>query len=199
VTAHAYDNTDWVRTNLDKLQQSVTWTVDVPTGATAGADYLSGTERVDHIFALAGNDKVYGLGGDDALSGDAGNDLLYGGDGADVLTGGAGQDIFGFDTFPSKSDADDVRDFSVKDDVIWLDKAVFSKLGDAGSERDPIKIKKQYFTIGDEAKAEDDYIFYDKNTGILSYDADGSGANEAVEIATLSKNLKISNKDIYIV
>jgi hypothetical protein len=199
VTALAYDNTDWVKTNLDKLRESVTWTVDVPTGATARADFLRGTERIDHISALAGNDRMYGLDGDDALSGDAGKDWLYGGDGADVLTGGAGQDIFGFDTLPSKSNADDVRDFSVKDDVIWLDKAIFTKLGDAGSEKDPVRIKKQYFTIGDEAKAKNDYIFYDKKTGILSYDADGSGVNEAVEIATLSKNLTISNKDIFIV
>jgi Ca2+-binding RTX toxin-like protein len=173
--------------------------VDVPTGATAGADFLIGTERIDHISALAGNDRMYGLGGDDALSGDVGNDWLYGGDGADILTGGAAQDIFVFDTLPSKSNADDVRDFSVKDDAIWLDKAIFTALEGAGSENDPVRLKKQYFAIGDEAKAKDDHILYDKKTGILFYDADGTGRSEAVEIATLSRNLNITNKDIFIV
>jgi Ca2+-binding RTX toxin-like protein len=198
VTALAYDDTDWVRTNLDKLQESITWIVDVPTGATASSDSMTGTERIDHISALAGDDKVYGLAGDDALSGNAGNDWLYGGDGEDALNGGANHDIFVFASLPSKSNADDIQDFSVKDDMIWLDSAIFTKLGDTGSEQSPAKLKKQYFTIGDEAKAKNDYIIYDKHTGVLSYDADGSAVGKAVEIATLSKDLKISNKEIFI-
>jgi hypothetical protein len=92
VTALAYDDTDWVRTDLDTLQQAVTWTMDVPTGATACADSLTGTERIDHISALAGNDKVCGLAGDDTLSGDAGNDRVSGGKGDDTVLGGTGDD-----------------------------------------------------------------------------------------------------------
>ena len=67
---------------------------------------------------------------------------------------------------------DTISDFSVKDDTLQLDNAVFKKLGKAG------KLNKAYFTIGDKAKDKNDYIVYDKKTGILSYDADGSGCGE---------------------
>lgn len=199
VKALAYDDTDWVRINRDKLQQAVSWTMDVPTGATACSDNLRGTERIDHISGFAGNDRVFGLGGNDVLNGGAGSDWLLGDEGADVLTGGLGHDVFVFNTEPSKSNADNVRDFTVKDDIIWLDSAIFNKLGDAGSEQNPARLKKQFFTIGHEAKAKNDYIIYDKDTGVLSYDADGSGACKAVEIANLCRNLKMSNKDIFLV
>jgi Ca2+-binding RTX toxin-like protein len=92
VTALAYDDTDWVRTDLGKLQETVTWTVDVPTGATPGADDLRGTERIDRISALAGNDTVHGSGGNDTLSGDAGNDRISGSKGDDTVLGGTGND-----------------------------------------------------------------------------------------------------------
>ena len=92
VTALAYDDTGWVRTDLGKLQQTVTWTIEVPTGATTCADNLIGTEKIDKIFALAGNDRVFGRGGDDMLSGGSGNDTLFGGSGNDTLLGGNGND-----------------------------------------------------------------------------------------------------------
>ena len=67
---------------------------------------------------------------------------------------------------------DTIGDFSVKDDSLRLDNAVFKKLGKVG------KLNKSYFTTGDKAKDKNDYIVYDKKTGILSYDADGSGRRQ---------------------
>ena len=61
-------------------------------GATPGDDVLTGTERRDVIFALAGNDRVSGGSGDDRLAGEAGNDQLFGGTGRDNLLGGSGMD-----------------------------------------------------------------------------------------------------------
>jgi Ca2+-binding RTX toxin-like protein len=107
ITALAYDDTDWVRKDLDKLQETVTWTVDVPTGATPNADNLRGTERIDYISALAGNDTIRGLGGDDTLSGDAGNDRVRTGSGSDlvIFNEGDGQDqIFDFDQRRNEND-----------------------------------------------------------------------------------------------
>ena len=72
---------------------------------------------------------------------------------------------------------DTIGDFSVKDDSFQLDNAVFKKIGKAG------KLKKDYFTISGKAKDKNDYIVYDKKTGILSYDADGSGSGKAIEFA----------------
>ncbi|WP_112662086.1 M10 family metallopeptidase C-terminal domain-containing protein [Microvirga flavescens] len=136
----------------------------------------------------------------DRLGGGAGNDILWGGAGNDTLTGNGGRDIFVFNTKPHATrNKDKIKDFRVRDDTIWLDNAVFKKLGAKGSESKPALLKKGYFTIGDAAADANDYIVYDKSKGILYYDADGSGAGKAVIIATLPKNLKMTHKDFYVI
>jgi Ca2+-binding RTX toxin-like protein len=96
-----------------------------------------------------------------------------------------------------KVNFDKIADFNVKDDTIWLDNAIFKKLG-KGSEIKPGKLNKSYFESG-QADDRNDYLLYNKKTGILSYDADGSGAKAAVEFAQLGKNLKLTYKDFFIV
>jgi len=63
-----------------------------PTGATAGADTLTGTDGVDALDGLAGDDTLIGLAGNDSLVGGDGADVLRGGAGNDTLNGGAGVD-----------------------------------------------------------------------------------------------------------
>jgi Ca2+-binding RTX toxin-like protein len=207
VTALAYDDTDWVRTNRDKLQETVSWTVDVPTGATIGADNLAGTKEIDHISALAGNDSVRGFGGDDTLKGDAGKDNLSGGDGKDILNGGADKDtltggkdpdIFVFTNKPNKAGVDKITDYSVKDDSVYLDDAVFNKLG-SGSEANPGKLDAAFFTISNKAKDANDYLIYNSKQGVLYYDADGAGRSKAVEVATLKKGLILTSDEFFMV
>ena len=89
-------------------------------------------------------------------------------------------------------------DFNVKDDTIWLDNAIFTKFGQ-GTEGTPRKLNKAYFKIGDKAQDKNDYVLYNNKTGVPSYDADGSGKGKAVEIAELSKNLKMTYHDVFIV
>ncbi|MFC4172248.1 M10 family metallopeptidase C-terminal domain-containing protein [Microvirga sp. GCM10011540] len=135
----------------------------------------------------------------DKLVGGAGHDKLYGKSGKDVLTGGAGQDIFVFDTKPNKKkNLDTIRDFSVADDTIWLDNKIFKKLGKKGSEAKPVKLNKKFFSL-EKAKGKDDYLVYSKKKGILYYDADGSGAGKAVEIAKMTKKLKLTANDFFVV
>jgi len=136
----------------------------------------------------------------DVLTGGLGNDTLYGRMGADVLTGRAGKDVFVFDTKPNaKTNLDRVTDFSVKDDTLWLDNAVFKKLG-KGSEAAPGKLNKKFFVVGKKAEDGNDYLIYDNKSGKLLYDGDGSGTKvKAVEIAQLSKNLKMTSLDILVV
>ena len=208
ITALAYDDTDWVRTNLDKLQEIVNWTVDVPTGATDEADNLAGTNRIDHISALAGNDSVSGLGGDDTLKGNAGKDNLNGGDGKDILNGGDGKDtltggrdwdVFSFDTRPNKkTDIDNITDYNVEEDSVYIDNVVFKELG-SGSQISPGKLNEAFFTIGKKAKDANDYLIYHSKQGVLYYDTDGSGENKAVEIATLTKGLKMTSEEFFII
>jgi Ca2+-binding RTX toxin-like protein len=134
----------------------------------------------------------------DKLAGGEGNDKLYGKAGKDVLTGAGGQDIFVFDTRPNtKTNLDRISDFSVAEDTIWLSDSVFKKLG-KGTEASPAKLKKAFFKMG-KAKDKNDYLVYNKKTGMLSYDADGSGTAKAVEIAKLARNLKLTQDDFFIV
>ena len=136
----------------------------------------------------------------DKIIGTLGNDTIYGKLGNDLLTGQSGQDIFVFDTKPNKkTNLDTITDFNVADDTLWLDNKYFKKLGKKGSEASPAKLNKKFFKVADKAKDKDDYLVYNKKTGILSYDADGSGAGKAVEIAKLSKNLKLTAADFFVV
>ena len=135
----------------------------------------------------------------DSLKGAAGDDRLEGALGKDTFTGGTGKDVFVFRSEATKSNKDKIVDFKTKDDSIWLDNAVFSKLGKKGTDASPAKLSKAFFTIGDKAKDKNDYLVYDKNKGVLYYDADGSGTGKAVEIASLSKKLPMTYKDFFVI
>jgi Ca2+-binding RTX toxin-like protein len=152
----------------------------------------------DNALKLTGNASA------NVITGSVGNDTLNGGLGNDTLTGGGGQDAFVFNTKlgTPKTDRtvnfDKVTDFNVRDDSFHLDNAIFKKLG-KGSEVKPGIVNKAFFTIGERAKDRNDYLIYNKKTGVLSYDADGSGAKDAVEFALLKKNLKLTYKDFFII
>jgi Ca2+-binding RTX toxin-like protein len=147
----------------------------------------------------SGNDPIYGKGGNDALFGGDGNDWLFGGTGKDALTGGAGKDVFFFDTKPNKStNIDTIKDFKVKDDSIYLENAIFKTIG-KGSATKPGALKSGYFYAGTKAHDKDDRLIYNKKTGALSYDADGTGSQAQVQIAKLSKNLKMTHKDFFVI
>ncbi|MFC5082103.1 hypothetical protein [Microvirga arabica] len=165
-----------------------------------GVDTLIGAAKTDSLNGTAGRDIIKGLAGNDMLTGNTGNDRLYGGTGKDVLNGGGGQDVFVFDSKPNKkTNLDKVADFTVVDDSMWLENKIFTKLGKKGSETSPAQIKKSFFVVGDKAKDKDDYLIYNKKTGALSYDADGSGSQAAVQIAALSKKLGLTHKDFFVI
>jgi Ca2+-binding RTX toxin-like protein len=158
---------------------------------TAGADVLTGGDEANTLSGLGGNDRLLGGGGADRLSGGLGND---------TLSGGAGADTFVFDTRPGKAkNLDRIIDFNVADDTIRLGHGVFKTLSKTGSDAAPVALNKKFFTIGAEAKDKNDHLIYDKRTGVLSYDRDGSGAGEAVAIVKLQKNLKLTHADFLIV
>ncbi|MGO4389705.1 calcium-binding protein, partial [Microvirga sp. 2YAF29] len=121
------------------------------------------------------NDVLTGLSGADVLLGEVGNDVLAGGAGKDVLTGGAGQDVFVFDSRPNKTaNVDRIEDFKVADDTLHLAKSVFTKMAKKGV------IKSAEFYQGPKAHDRDDRLIYDKKTGALYYDADGTGAQAQI-------------------
>jgi Ca2+-binding RTX toxin-like protein len=161
-------------------------------------DRIVGGKGNDHIHGWDGNDIIYGGNGKDYLYGDNGNDRLYGGQHKDVMYGGAGNDVFVLNTKPSKTNVDTIKDFNPTYDTIWLDNKYF-KVGSKGTEAKPLKMSSKMFWTGTKAHDKDDRIIYDKKSGVLYYDADGTGSSAQVKIAVLSKNLKVNYHDFYVV
>lgn len=134
---------------------------------------------------LIGNDAdnyLFGFNGHDELTGGAGNDQLEGGLGQDVLIGSDGADQF---IFASTLDGyiDTIQDFSaVEGDSIVLNSAIFDKLTANESV-------SEHFVFSSDTQDFDDYLIYDQTSGVLAYDADGSGAGAAVAFAKLTSNL----------
>ncbi len=167
-------------------------------------DYASSNVRSQILDPRSTGAVLKGTAGADEYVGSAFADKMNGGLGNDVLTGGAGRDVFVFSTklgtykTNKTTNFDKILDFNVKDDSIWLDNAVFKKLG-KGTELKPGKLKKDFFATGTKAADVNDYLVYNKKTGVLSYDADGSGKGKAIEFAQLQKNLKLTDKDFFII
>ncbi|NBJ11617.1 hypothetical protein [Microvirga arsenatis] len=170
----------------------------------AGNDRVLGDSGNDRVAGSDGDDWVHGGTGSDTVGGGAGNDTVFGGSGNDTLYGRGGLDAFVFNARLGSASTDRavsfdrIVDFSVAADSLWLDNAIFRKLG-AGSLAAPAELNSEFFVIGSRARERDDYLIYNKTTGVLSYDADGSGARQAVEFAQLGKNLKLTFKDFLIV
>jgi Ca2+-binding RTX toxin-like protein len=165
---------------------------------------LIGNDLSNTIIGNDGRNTINAGGGNDIVAAGRGNDVLTGGLGLDVLTGGAGKDAFVFNTrlgtakTDRKVNFDTIKDFSIKDDSIQLDNAIFRKLGSKGSENKPVKLNKDFFSF-DKAKDKNDYVVYNKKTGVVSYDADGSGAKAAVEFALVKKGTNLKYDDFFVV
>ena len=202
VVDHAQDVViETVGNGSDAVQSNVTYSL----AAEAAVEFMTALGK--NAIDLTGNAFVNTVTGNDAvnrLDGGGGNDSLAGGLGKDVLTGGKGRDLFVFDakidrTSKTKKQIDKIMDFSVHDDGIQLDNAIFTKLGKKGTASKPAQISKDFFKAGTKAADANDYLVYNKKTGALSYDADGSGSKAAIQIATLGKNLKLTEKDFFVI
>jgi Ca2+-binding RTX toxin-like protein len=204
----AFQGDRLVVTNGSKLDyeqiQSYTVTIRVTDKAGLTHDQVLtitvGDVAAERALGTDDNDVIIGGSGRDTLDGGLGNDTINGGFGSDDLTGGAGRDVFIFkDKLSAKENLDKIADFKPREDKIWLDNAIFKKLGKAGSEMAPAPLNKKYFKIATKAQDRDDYILYNKKTGVLSYDADGIGRSKAIAFAQLSKNLKLTVADFFVI
>lgn len=167
---------------------------DVFEGA-AGADMLIGGAGGDRLNGGAGADMMNGSAGDDTLSGGTGADRLQGGLGQDDLRGGGGADFFIFRGAPGAADADLIRDFVSGQDKILLDDAVFDGLGGPGGLPDGAFVAN----AGGIATDANHRIVFDTSTGVLSYDADGSGGGEAVVFARLRPAATLGEDDFVVI
>ena len=156
------------------------------TGArTAEADHGTSAAPLLHVEwqpagggpptpnAIAGTgsaDRLVGTAAADAISGLAGADHLLGKGGNDVLMVAAGD--FVFDTrLNSATNVDRITDFAVGADRIQLENDVRRR---ASRRRQPEGLGASHFFVGGAAHDADDFVLYNRATGALSYDADGS-------------------------
>ena len=154
----------------------------------------------DRLYGEAGSDWLYGGLGKDIINGGQGNDRLYGGRGNDRLTGDAGKDAFVFSLKPhSTHNVDQIKDYKVRDDSVWLENAVFRGLGRAGTPDDLVRLQAKYFWKGSAAHDGNDRIIYDSDAGALYYDRDGTGAAAQVKFAQIGKHPAMTHKEVFLI
>jgi Ca2+-binding RTX toxin-like protein len=184
-----------LRANVENL--TLTGSAGISGTGNSLANTITGNSGANILTGGAGNDTLNGGAGNDRISGGGGNDTINGGLGADTLTGGKGSDIFFFNSALSKlglTSIDEIKDFSVLDDTIQLENAVFTGLSPFGGT-----LSAGAFFIGAAAHDRDDRIVYDSSTGSLIYDADGNDSDQAKVFAVLDPGLALTHDDFLIV
>ncbi|MFD2053005.1 beta strand repeat-containing protein [Mesorhizobium calcicola] len=157
---------------------------------------LSGQELEN--LTLTGAASINGTGNSIAntITGNLGNNVINGLGGNDTLSGSTGQDTFVFTTaLNASTNVDRITDFSVADDTIKVDNAIFAALGGNGTLTVDQFIKNTTGLAGDGS----DHIIYETDTGWLYYDSNGSAAGGSTHFATLAANLALTNADFVVV
>jgi Ca2+-binding RTX toxin-like protein len=148
----------------------------------AGTDQLA---SIENLIGSSHHDSLYGDANANDIRGGSGSDWIAGGGGNDILRGGGNNqgdgaaDSFVFDTAPNgNTNYDRIIAFEGNGlDRILLDPAIFGAIG--------ATLDASEFRIGTSALDADDYLLFDRLTGNLFYDADGSGAGAKVLFAKL--------------
>ena len=180
---------DIVTENLNQGTDTVSSRLTYTLPANVEKLILTGTSAINGT----GNGLANVITGNSAvnrLNGGSGNDTLDGGLGNNRLTGGTGNDIFKFTT---KNHVDIIADYNVANDTMQLENSIFTALTATGT------LPAGQFRIGAQAVDANDFIIYNSTTGALLYDANGNGAGAAVQIATLSAGLGLTNADIVVI
>jgi len=142
-----------------------------------------GTRAFTGIGSLDDN-LISGADFDDFLSGLGGNDKLVGKNGADLLIGGDGADQFRY--LGGETGIDRILDFTSGTDKIALNGAFYSHT---------VAIA---FYQGAQPVSNPDAnstFYYRTDTGLVSYDPDGSGAQASVVLANVGAGLSLSPND----
>lgn len=169
-------------------------TMCVHEGVTVGLR-LTGNEFAQSILGGVGLDTLDGGAGNDTIAGGDGSDTMTGGLGNDTLRGGAGNDTFVFRGTLGTSNVDHLTDFSSVADSMQLSRNIFTALApgqlSAGAFKD----------IGAAGATVDtnDRIIYNHDTGVVFYDANGSGAGARVQFAVLDNHSALTSADFFAV
>jgi Ca2+-binding RTX toxin-like protein len=91
------------------------------------------------------------------------------------------------------ANVDTITDFTPVDDTIVLDRSFFAGAGPAGY------LTAARFFVGAGAHDATDRVIYDRSTGNLYYDADGTGAAAKKLVAHLPDHLSLTHIDFVVV
>jgi len=147
---------------------------------------------------------IYGYAGDDSIGGSDGNDSIIGGAGADTMVGGLGTDTFEV-TDVTNIGSDEIHYFTTAADAaaigLGADQIEFSDtdltglaawVAYAGTSTSVVTlhdgVTTAAFVTGAGAVATEAYatFAFDTSTGVLTFDADGTGVTaSAITVATL--------------
>lgn len=183
-------NDTYVTDGLDTIEEAAGGGTDT---VLSSASHRLGTQ-VENL-TLAGSGALDGTGNarGNALTGNDGANVLNGGAGRDILTGGGGADTFLFRAKAGGGNVDVIRDFTAGEDVVALSAKVFAGLSAGALSQAAFK------DLGAGAIDADDRIVYDRDSGLLSYDADGSGIREALAIAAIETRPALTFADVIVV
>ena len=161
-------------------------------------------ESFDNVIVDASGVKAKGLifrgnGNNNTFIGTPKADTFVSNGGADILTGNAGRNIYQYGyvheftanntkniyddvaTALASKDADIITDFKTIKDQLQLDSALFTGLGGPGKITDAVLAQG----AGGGNVTTQTRLIFDTSTSQFSYDADGSGPQKPVLIATL--------------
>lgn len=175
----------------DKVYTCVSYALDAGVyvetlAASTGVTESNVTVTTTTAINLTGNEISQ------TIIGNAGTNVINGGLGNDTLTGGAGTDYFLFDTAANATtNKDTITDFNAFYDTIRIENSVYTAMGST--------MTSGKFYIGSAAHDLDDRIIYNKTTGELIYDSNGSLAGGATVFAVLSVKPTITYADFQVV
>ena len=144
-------------------------------------------------------DEITGGTVADTLNGGAGNDVISGGGGNDQITGGAGNDVFVFSSAPdAKKNIDTIIDFTKGQDLISFDSSVFTGFLTLNESFEFLESAPGL----NAATLASTRVIYNKTSGALYYDQDGSAAGfNPIQVAIIGKTthpaLELSDLSVF--
>ena len=183
----------------DLVIASLSWTLgaNFEDLTLAGSNGSSGTGNTlaNHLTGNAGANLLSGGDGADTLAGGLGADTLVGGSGADLLTGGGGADAFRF--LRPIEDGDIIADFDGTADRLEFSAAGFGaglKLGMDLLAAGRLQLNEAGSAVGAVAQ-----FVYGSVSHVLWWDANGTAAGGATQLAVLRDGTAISALDFVII
>ena len=181
-----YDGATWLGAATTGTNGTWSFTANAASGSAHnyGINAMSPTGKIS-----AGTGRgLLGSNGADTLTGGAGNDVIAGGPGSDTLTGNGGADTFAFTAAPNGA-VDRIADFASGTDKLAFAQSAFSALA-------PGELSTAAFVQAAAALTSEQRIIHNQATGLVSYDADGSGGGAAIAVAQLNAGQVLKAQDI---